>query len=721
MEVEDDTRNDNDRWTPNIKSTACKRCHARKVKCSGGQPCNACKKAAEECVYPDRHRRIRVNESFLRHLIAENKRLKNQFQRTSQSSCPLETPDGPRSLSTTVSSPLDRQGSSSPDLPDNEQPWFIDITLSHTPTPISEAADTAFATRLRQFLSGPSSLPCTPLPHTDYAGDDTIMSLAEAPHPWPKPSRARLLLNVALMHTSRGYHIVRRSVVFDALERSFDPGWRDTVMTCKLRALFALGELCSSKFVSPGRGFPGLAHFAQATKILNYLGERPTLDFIELRLILSLYSFTLNRVYACYTLAGSALRMAVILGLHLNMPSPQQHNDPAEREHRIRVWWTAYVLDRMFASVLGCPPAIQDEDVKVDLPSTPNVEGRAADDFRFSDYHAAFAKLAGISMRAVRSIYTRHHHASTLFSRVQQRVKELKAWVKELPQCLHLTTAPGPCPAHHSYDLLSLHLTLNQTIILATRPILLYALRLRQGGNHAVAAPAQPLIDTCVRCARHSCRILSDNWINGAFPALYHDLARYLFSALLVLAASSRLGHADAHADRDRFDEAAELLSQLRDGGNFAAREFYRHVELIMAALERAEEEERGLGRRQRIASGVGGADGGNAVAVCGERVGDGASPNGASRSTCTAHARGNYSVRSEAPVASGAEVADTHDNNITPGAATVTGETALAEPSLEELLMRPAIEMQFPDTGFNLFIGEGDGALYWPEFGFQS
>lgn len=173
-----------------------------------------------------------------------------------------------------------------PELTDTEQPWFIDISLPHTPTPINEATNTAFATRLRQLLSSPSSPPCSHLPHTDYAGDEAIMSLAEQPCPWPKPSRARLLLGVALMHTSQCYHIVQRSAVQDALERSFLPNWRDTVMTCKLRALFGLGELCSAKFVPPGQEFPGLAHFAQATRILNYLGERPTLDFVEIRLIL---------------------------------------------------------------------------------------------------------------------------------------------------------------------------------------------------------------------------------------------------------------------------------------------------------------------------------------------------------------------------------------------------------------------------------------------------
>lgn len=169
------------------------------------------------------------------------------------------------------------------------QPWFVDMDLHPVvPTPISEGTDTAFATRFRQaILSQPGDPPCFVPPHVDYAGDDEIMSLAEQHIPWPGPARARMLVDVAFMHASRGYHIVRRSSVLEALEQSLsNPSWRDPVMECKLRALFGLGEMCASKFVPPNRPFPGLAHFAQATKMLNYLGEWPTLDLIEIRLIL---------------------------------------------------------------------------------------------------------------------------------------------------------------------------------------------------------------------------------------------------------------------------------------------------------------------------------------------------------------------------------------------------------------------------------------------------
>ena len=157
--------------------------------------------------------------------------------------------------------------------------------------------------------------------------------------------------------------------------------------------------------------------------------------------------------------------MGVLMGLHLNIP-PAQLSDPIIREHRNRVWWTAYIMDRMWAFRLGCPPAIQDEDVRVDLPSNPLINGKPPEDFPDAGYYSAYAKLARIATNVVRSIHSEKDQTTTLFSKVQQRLKELKAWVEELPPYLHMAhTSSALSPNYHNYhnyDILSLHLTLNQ-------------------------------------------------------------------------------------------------------------------------------------------------------------------------------------------------------------------------------------------------------------------
>lgn len=265
---------------------------------------------------------------YIKQLEGENKRLRAQLANRAE-----VPPSGGESSVSTPSAAQEEQGPSRDRgstgpfaVPDSTtalhgstdaQPWFLDIDLPQTPKPINEAADTAFATRFRQALSDPSDLQFSHVPHNEYAGDDTIMSLAETPWPWPKPSRARLIMNVALMHASRCLYIVRPGEVLRALENSLtDPNWRDPIMAGKLRALFALGELCSSRFVPPGQVFPGLGHFAQASKVLSYLGEHPTMDFIEIRLIL-VGSYTLRTAYSANRLVLWSVSLLIHTQPHL--------------------------------------------------------------------------------------------------------------------------------------------------------------------------------------------------------------------------------------------------------------------------------------------------------------------------------------------------------------------------------------------------------------------
>jgi hypothetical protein len=50
---------------------ACRRCHARKVKCSGGQPCSNCRRdvGEAECSYPNRVKHVKVKQRYARPIL----------------------------------------------------------------------------------------------------------------------------------------------------------------------------------------------------------------------------------------------------------------------------------------------------------------------------------------------------------------------------------------------------------------------------------------------------------------------------------------------------------------------------------------------------------------------------------------------------------------------------------------------------------------------------
>jgi hypothetical protein len=146
---------------------------------------------------------------------------------------------------------------------------------------IGEGSDAGFATRCRNAIS---DTPYNHVPRLNYPTDEYLAVLSEAEASWPSPPKARMLVNIALWHVSDRYHVVLKSQVLHNLEQN--PSLMNVMTRSKMMALFAIGELYSSRAICKNRGYPGLPFFAKATGVLSIMSERPHLDAIEIRLLL---------------------------------------------------------------------------------------------------------------------------------------------------------------------------------------------------------------------------------------------------------------------------------------------------------------------------------------------------------------------------------------------------------------------------------------------------
>ncbi|EKG22123.1 Transcription factor fungi [Macrophomina phaseolina MS6] len=604
--------------------------------------------------------------SYIEQLLEENQRLR-EASRNSISSSALPTPNTTTAhdAEPTAEASEDDETVRNPLLEDRA--WFFPINTSEMPIHIAEAADAAFATRFRQALSTDGH---RHIPRTHYVTDEELMKLRDVDCQWPTGPRARFLVKVTLNTIGQRYHIVRKSVIWDGLEVAIrNPVGCDELFKCKLWAIFALGEVFSTRTISPDGIFPGLKYFARACRMLCVLSERPRIDSIEILLLLSVYSLTLNRRHAAYYLASSAVRLGIVMGLHLSVPE-YQLRDRGAREHRHRIWWTAYIFDRLWASKLGQPASIQDDDIDVDYPSNEGLTGPQSKDFGDPDYIIANIRLARLATHIISSIYKRKGQHGVFSQRVQQALRDLRSFVEELPSHLQLETDDSM--PMKTKAIVYLHLSFNQFVVLATRPVLLHVFRtyresLRTPANsptHPIPETALALAEACIRCARHSYRLLTECWIDGAFATFGYFDTQLLFSAATILAISSLMNGKDAQSDGDHFETAAQFLSQLDQGGNFAAKEFCRHIDAM-----------KGLMRE------VGGT--------------------------------GSYAVDPSVPPSSALPGAvQGEEMQYTPGSM-VTAGMALAEPSLQQFLSQPDLDLRFIDTSI---YDSGLQSLYWPD-----
>jgi hypothetical protein len=159
-------------------------------------------------------------------------------------------------------------------------------------------------------------------------------------------------------------------------------------------------------------------------------------------------------------LIGTALRLGLSIGLNHNIPESQLI-DPVERQHRIRIWWTIYIFDRMWGSKMGHPSQILDDDIHLDMPSNVSPAQLHEEQFSDTDYLTANIRLARIVGETIAKLYSRRKYNETFLQRVQKLLKALKNWVETLPGHLRLNEDDQETSKKH---ISSLHLAFNQVV-----------------------------------------------------------------------------------------------------------------------------------------------------------------------------------------------------------------------------------------------------------------
>jgi len=134
---------------------------------------------------------------------------------------------------------------------------------------------------------------------------------------------------------------------------------------------------------------------------------------------------------------------------------------------------------------------------------------------------------------------------------------------------------------------------MKQCIMLATRPILLFALiqsrniadRNSKQSTHLKDQTLKTLGDACIHAARNTHSLIVDEWANGSLPIYGYFYAHYLFSCALIMVISSQV-NPENQSDFALFETAYEILRMMRDHGNLAATEFYDNLESVRQCLD---------------------------------------------------------------------------------------------------------------------------------------
>lgn len=293
--------------------------------------------------------------------------------------------------------------------------------------------------------------------------------------------------------------------------------------------------------------------------------------------------------------SGMALRSSTALGLHRCVPESSTLT-ALDLEHRRRLWWTVYIIDRSTCSKLGQPIAIQDSDIDVAMPST---EALSEDELKSlggsTDHLIAYINLARITGYIIKDIYVPSANANghAFVHSVRSILQKLRKWDHHVPARLRWDSGGGV-----PRSVASLQLHFNQCIILTTRPILLYVFKLRNPfagngdppGSSGVDTPTvsdtvKSLADSCVAAARTSNAIISQLFVENSLATCGYLDAHHLFASTLVLIVSAI--SSPNTSDSDAVQTAFQILMMMRDNGNVIAGEYFSRLLSIQWSVNR--------------------------------------------------------------------------------------------------------------------------------------
>jgi proline utilization trans-activator len=270
----------------------------------------------------------------------------------------------------------------------------------------------------------------------------------------------------------------------------------------KVLVILAFGQMYSVNQWNGHDGPPGFGYFTQALQFLPDIHEESSILFVETLALIGYYLQNLNRRDAAFLYVGIALRMAISLALHQEVPS--SHLDDIERERRRRVWWSVYSLDRILCIKSGNPITIEDKDIGVALPARLPSEPEYCPAVVLRHYTV----LSTILGRIGNSIYRKvPKSGSSIIASVHDIMTSLSQWHRDIPDELRF----DPAKLDVSRESVSTFLHYYQCINMTVRQLLVHLVQqrlndksIRQSDDwrHGLTPPTVTAIENCIAAAR---------------------------------------------------------------------------------------------------------------------------------------------------------------------------------------------------------------------------
>ncbi|KAK1964055.1 fungal-specific transcription factor [Colletotrichum sublineola] len=540
----------------NSRPVACANCRQRRSYCSKEKPaCSRCRDGGLRCTYEET-RKITITEAYLRELEAKAKAYDESLARQSQ-------------VATT--SKVHRNAPEEHDEEfEDEHPLlepFNQLSVHKPSTSFKGPGNSDNFLRSVRNLSG------------FYGDDGSLDANTNFYEPSALPSRreqsriqvrlppidiARRLFAAQYTYIGTIFAFTDPKAEFDrALVEAYrgppDPCDKDACLSyAKVLIILAFGQLYSVNQWVDFRGPPGFDYFTHALNLLPDTHEEGSILCVETLALVGYFMQNMNRRDVAFLYTGMALRMAISLGLHHEIGSGPVQNplhgqeaklatlDDATREHRRRVWWSVYSLDRIMSVKSGNPITIQDEDIGVDPPSRLPTEAEYCPAVVLRHYTELSRILGEIHNTIYRKTSkTAPMSGKRLMTSVQSILFSLSKWNRDLPDELRF----DPARLSISRESVSLLAHYCQCVNMTARPLLFHVVQKRlqkirssndpgekeRDWKEGLSSATVRVIDMCIGAAQDAINIMAVAAQRDLVATYGYMDGEHIFSAAIVL------------------------------------------------------------------------------------------------------------------------------------------------------------------------------------------
>jgi hypothetical protein len=241
----------------------------------------------------------------------------------------------------------------------------------------------------------------------------------------PSPSETKEFISIFLSRIYPVFPIIKEGPFSESVERLREKP--TSTLTSKDYPALACAYAVFSAAADEADGHPteiGTHYLEGAFVLYAHIVAIPCVTSVQSLLLLAIILRSRNKDGASWGVIGQAIRIAQSIGLHRKFASNSDTDDLLSR-----IWWTAYILERIMELETGRPSAIRDDECDQILPRIQQ-----------SDlYFGGLIRLSKIQTRAIDLFYgNKQSRKSTkdLLLEMGRIDRALLDWANEFPESI---------------------------------------------------------------------------------------------------------------------------------------------------------------------------------------------------------------------------------------------------------------------------------------------